>query len=192
VVPAPIQSVIIGREMQALDAEPPHRRYYLACVGRWRGAFVIESVDWRAFWAAPLRWWDRWSALSFFLWPARILGALRLETRVALTDAPNLVQHELRVSQWGVTLFASRETLALAENGADVALAGEQRMLPALWRARDLGEAQAQVDANATGASYRLVWLGVPMQQTTRLDDDGLDLVQRTAFSTVRVRLRRL
>jgi hypothetical protein len=172
-------------------ATPPNHAYFRANHGRWHSRFAFEIVDWHAFRRCPMSWLDRLRALSMVS-IAKLLGALELETSVDYhgEGAHDVVIHATRVSKLGMTCFRSVERLTLHANGRDLTLAGEQYLWPTLWRARDFG-GSGQVDETGTCAGYDFAFLGTRMRQSTRIEADGLRLLQETPWSRGLQYLRR-
>jgi len=167
-------------------AEAPNRAYYRACEGRWSAPLELTITDWRAFRTSGLGLADRWRILSMVM-AAHVVGPCRLETSVDATTgaARQEVVHTTRIAKWGLTLMRSTEWLTLDPNGRDVAMRGELRLVPALWRTRPMPAVPARVDETASRASYRFAWLGTEMRQEAARSPDGttVTLTQLTPFS---------
>jgi hypothetical protein len=69
---------------------------------------------------------------------------------------------------------------------------GPQRLWPLLWPARDFGDARGEINAAATGATYRIPWIGGEMVQRTSVVPEGLALSQESPWFHAAVTLRRV
>jgi hypothetical protein len=166
--------------------DAPNHAYYRACEGRWRAPLALAITDWHAFRTSGLSLADRWRILSMVI-AARVVGPFSLETSVDATTgaARHEVVHTTRIAKWGLTLMRSTEWLTLDPNGRDVAMRGEFRLVPTLWRPRPMPAVPARVDETASRASYRFAWLGTEMRQEAERSPDGttVTLIQLTPFS---------
>ncbi len=169
----------------------PHRAYYRACVGAWRGRFELTVTDERALRDAPLSLADR---MRFFMMrlAIRLFGAPGFATSVSL-EGESAVIHTTRIFQFGMPWFVSRERITLDPDGERGSITITDRLLPLFVPARVTGPFPVKVEADARHASYELVFLGCPMKQTGEIvDDDHVTLVQTTAFSRSVQRLARV
>lgn len=169
--------------------DAPHRTYFRACVGSWRGAFELEVTDEAALRDAPLSLADR-LRLAMLRLSARVAGPARFETTVRM-QSHDVVVHTTRVRALGMPGFLSREVLTLEPDGHRVSLTLTQRVFPLFWPAQTLGPLPATVDATATRAEYELRFLGCALRQRTERDGDLVVLSQETSWSRARVELRR-
>ncbi len=168
--------------------EGANRDYFERMTGRWAGTLAFSLHDRRALAEAPLTALDR-ARIRLMAATGPLLGAGTMRTSV--THEAGKVLHTTRVLQRGITVLSSEETIHLSGDGRSFTLRGEYRVFGSS-RARSFGEAGGEVDEDAEGARYRLDWLGCPLDQRTRIDGDGLRVVQRTSFSTSEVLLRRV
>lgn len=165
-----------------------HRRYFERMTGRWAGKLVFAVYDASALAAAPLSALDR-ARIRMMAASARWLAAGTMRTTVA--HERGSVLHTTRVVQKGITVFSSDERIVLFDDGRSFSLGGAYRLFGS-FGTRSFIDASGVVDEDAEGAHYRLDLFGSPLDQRTRVDDGGLRVVQRTAFSTAEVMLRRV
>ena len=165
--------------MSTPDATPagPALRYYGPLVGAWSGPFFFALRGDRA--AAPL-------LVRLFALFAR-LGA-RMATTLAPGSAPHSFRHTTRVRVLGVEVYRTEEQFVIDEGGARFEVEGTQGALLARSVAY---RCDGEVAADATGATYRLSFMGAPLVQRTQLMGGELELRQETAFSEGRVVLSR-
>jgi hypothetical protein len=170
-------------------SDAPALRYYRALVGAWRGRFSFEVTDPRALRSEPLA--VRLRVRSYAL-AQRLGGPDWMSTTLAAApEGPGAAfVHTTRVHRLGVTLFSGSERFALEEGGRTFAVTGTQRSWPALG-AGERYSGDGEIDAAATGATYRLRWLGAALLQTTAIVPEGLLLTQETRWSRAQVLLVR-
>jgi hypothetical protein len=175
-----------------MESNAPAYRYYRAMRGRWRGGYRLEITDWSGFRAAPMTSMDRLRLLLMHFLP-KLLGPFTLTTTV---DLPGLargeVRHTTRTTKWGTPLFRSEETLQLDDDGRSLTMRGPQRLWPLLWPPRNFGAARGEINAGATGATYRIPWIGGEMVQRTQVVPEGLALSQENPWFQAAVTLRRI
>lgn len=162
--------------------------YYRAMSDRWRCRLALRITDWRAFWAAPIRFTDRLRIVSM-AWVA-LLGAV-METSIEERAEDDFL-HRTRVSWLGITLYRAEEVLRLDPDGRRATMQTTARFWPLLWITRDLGAGTVEIDEQASGAHYVLPWFGSELRQRTRVVGRDLDIVQETDWSRGELRLRRL
>jgi hypothetical protein len=160
-------------------SEDAARRYYRSLVGRWSGIFSFTVTA-----PAILVGLGREARVTSLL--ARLASPTRMSTTLEASGDQFL--HTTCVSKWGATAFRTRERMILHGGGRTLRLAGEQRWR--LLRAVPY-EAEGEVDATGTHATYRIPWCGVPMVQRMAIVPGGLELSQETGWSRGFVLLRR-
>jgi len=172
-----------------MHTESLHHRYFRAKEGHWRGKVRFEITDSQQLWASPLRWLDKWSMRSIAL--ASRLTNLVLSTTVDYSGQGHRseVLHTTRMSNLGVTLFRSRETIQLDDDGHSFRMTGTQAFFPRLWKATEWA-AHGAVAQDHDGAVYHIPFFGVGMEQHTRMTLHGLDVIQTTPFSRASILLR--
>ena len=170
--------------------DSPHRRYFRAKEGRWRGPIRLDITDRRRFRASTLRVSDQWSMWAMAL-VSRHTSTLVLSTTVDFASRGNRneVVHTTRMSNLGVTLFRSRETILLGDDGRSFRMAGTQAFFPRLGKATEWA-AHGAVAADHDGAVYHIPFLGETIEQRTRMTPQGLEVVQTTPFSRATILLR--
>jgi hypothetical protein len=174
-----------------MTTDGPAHRYYRAMQGRWRGDYRLEITDFTAFQAAPMTRMDRIRLLLMHLLP-KLLGPFSLTTSVdVLRIESGEVLHTTRTTKWGTPLFRSEETLRLAQDGRTLTMRGPQRFAPLLWPLRDFGDAHGEINGAATGATYRIPWIGGEMVQRTSVVPAGLELSQDSPWFHATATLRR-
>lgn len=158
--------------------------------GHWRGKVRFEITDPKRLRASTLRRTDRWSVWAMAL-VSRRLSTLVLSTSVdyASRGHRNEVLHTTRTSNLGVTLYRSRETIVLGDDGRSFRMTGTQAFFPRLWRTTEWA-AHGTVAADHTGAVYHIPFFGETIEQQTRVTPEGLEVVQTTPFSRARILLR--
>ncbi|MFI5299796.1 MAG: hypothetical protein ACHREM_17045 [Polyangiales bacterium] len=170
----------------------PNHDYYRANHGRWRAAFHFRVTDWRALLASQLRVRDRLRVVALAILP-RLVGPLVLETTVdyASDGERGLVIHTTRFTKWGLVLYLGVERLTLDPNGRDVSIAREERFPPSrAWRPVP-GENRAEVDPSGLRAAYAFELFGAKLVQTGEIVEEGVRIVQTTAWSAADQVLRR-
>ena len=170
-----------------LSMSRPTLTYYRAMCDRWRGVLALRITDWRTFWGAGLAFADRFRIASMALLPGGATIATSVEER-----SEDEFLHTTRVSWLGITFYASEEILRLDPDGRRATIEITARLWPRLRALRELGIGSVEVDEQATGAGYRMPWLGVELRQQTRIAGRELDVVQETDWSRAKVRLRRI
>lgn len=123
----------------------------------------------------------------------RLLGPLRMETTLDYWSrgAAGTVTHTTRFSKWGLTVLSSTETLHLEVPGPDLGLDGELRAWPLRWRRFGFGEARVTIEPDALGARYIFEPMGLPVEQRTRVVEDGLEISQDAGWWRATGLLRR-
>lgn len=173
-----------------MHTDLPHLRYFRAKEGHWRGKVRFEITDRRRLRAGPVRRADRWAMRSMAL-VSRYLSRPVLSTTVDATSRAhrNEVLHTTRMSNFGVTLFRSTETIHLGDDGLGFRMTGAQGFFPRLGAATAWA-AHGAVAPDHDGAVYHIPFFGAPMEQRTRMTADGLEIVQTTPFSRATVLLK--
>ena len=173
-----------------MHADSPHHRYFRAKEGSWRGKVKFEVTDPRALRASSVRSLDKWSIWCTAV-VSRRLSTLVLSTTVdyASRGHQNEVLHTTRMSNLGVTLFRSTETILMDGDGCSFRMAGKQAFFPALWRTTEW-DARGTVATDHDGAVYHIPCFGVMMEQHTRMTPRGLEVTQTTPFSRASILLR--
>jgi hypothetical protein len=151
----------------------------------------MEITDRQRLRASTLGWIDRWSMWSMAL-VSRRLSTLVLSTTVDYVSRGDRseVLHTTRMSNLGVTLFRSRETIRLDADGRSFRMTGTQAFFPRLWKA-DEWTAHGAVAEDHDGAVYHIPFSGETIEQRTRMTPQGLEVVQATPFSRATIMLRR-
>jgi hypothetical protein len=169
--------------------DTPALRYYRALVGAWQGRFSFELTDRVALRAEPVA--VRLRVAGYAL-AQRLAGPDWMSTTLAPApeDGAGAFLHTTRVRRLGVTLFSGGERFALRDDGRSFAVAGTQRSWPTLG-AGERYSGDGEIDAAASGATYRLRWLGAPLLQRTAIVPEGLLLTQETRWSRAQVLLVR-
>ena len=157
--------------------DAPHHRYFRAKEGHWRGKIRFELTDPRGLRASSMPPADQWSLRCLSL--ASRLSALVLDTTVECRGYA--VLHTTRVTNLGVPVYRSAETILLEEDGRSFRVEGREGFFPFLRQADWIG--RGAVAADHDGAAYQLPCFGLAMEQTTRMTAAGLAVVQHTAFS---------
>lgn len=150
-----------------------HYTYFQACIGRWRCPVDMQITDVSALRRAM----GLFNMLGLWLmsvWPPW-LGRFYLETTVDMPHSAEVL-HTTVVRWLGLPLLSTKERLVLHENGVNFSLSGEGHSLMAPWY-RDLMEGQGSIDPSATKGSYRLIWMGSPLIQSTVRDGDQVTLI---------------
>ena len=160
-----------------------HHRYFRAKDGHWRGKIRFRLTDPRKLRVSSMPPADQWSLRCLGL--ASRLSALVLHTTVECRE--NDVLHTTRVTNLGVPVYRSAETILLEEDGRSFRVEGREGFFPFLRRADWSGRGAAAADHD--GAAYQLACFGLAMEQETRMTPAGLAVVQRTAFSRADVLL---
>lgn len=153
----------------------PAHRYYGALLGAWSGPYRVELTN-----AAALPVQAR-LALTVL---AR-LPAPRFSTTL-LHDGGRFA-HTTRVTSLGLPLLASREAIVPGGDGRSVRLEGVMGSL-VLRPYTAVGE----VDEDAAGASYRIPWSALVLEQRLTVTSEGLALEHRTPGSVARALLQRV
>jgi len=122
---------------------------------------------------------------------SRRLSTLILSTTVdyASQGHQNEVFHTTRMSNLGITLFRSQETILLDGDGHSFRMTGTQAFFPRLWKATEWA-AHGVVAADHDGAVYHIPFFGVSIEQHTRMTPHGLEVIQATPFSRASILLR--
>src|SRR5688572_16599680 len=173
-----------------MHTDSPHHRYFRAKEGHWRGKVRFEITDPQRLRASPLRLRDKWSMWSMAL--ISRLSPLVLSTTVdyARQGHQNEVLHTTRMSNLGITLFRSQETILFDDDGHSFRMTGRQAFFPRLWKATEWA-AHGAVAADHDGAVYHIPFFGVVMEQHTRMTLRGLEVIQTTPFSHASIMLQR-
>lgn len=158
--------------------------------GHWCGKLRFEISDPQRLRVSALRRLDRWSVWSMAL--VSRLSTLVLSTTVdyASRGHQNEVLHTTRTSNLGVTLFRSRETILLDDDGCSFRMTGTQAFFPRLWK-KTKWAAHGAVHANHDGAVYYIPFFGETIEQRTRVTPEGLEVIQTTPFSRAIILLKR-
>ena len=151
-------------------SDGPAHRYYASLVGAWSGRFDLQVTDREAMRSAPFP--ARASARL-----ASPLGGYSMSTTLAGTGRD--WHHTTRVEKFGLTLFTSDETIAIADDGRSFRITGVQHPLVG---PEERYEGPGEIDPSASGATYRITWAGAPLQQRTAILPEGLQLTQETAW----------
>jgi hypothetical protein len=123
----------------------------------------------------------------------RAVGAVRMATEVDATRATHgEVVHHTEVGKLGMVMYRSREVFLLHADGVGMDLVRVQRQWPRLGRPLPEDFGTASVTADGTGARYDWLWYDRRMEQLTRPVPGGLEVTQRSDWSTTHVVLRRL
>ncbi len=172
----------------AMYSEAPHHRYFRAKEGRWRGKIRFALTDARGLRASTLSLADKWSLRSLSL--ASHLSALVLTTTVDYAGRGHLneVLHTTRVSNFGLTVYRSAETIFLNDDGRSFRIEGREAFFTFLRRSEWVAEGAVATDHD--GAAYRIPCFGLTMEQETRMTPDGLEIRQQTAFSRATILLK--
>jgi hypothetical protein len=143
--------------------DAPHHRYFRAKEGRWRGKIRFELTDPRGLRGSSLSLRDRWSLRSLSL--ASRLSVLTLTTTVDYTGRGqrNEVLHTTRVSNLGVPVYRSEETIFLEDDGRTLRIEGREAFFPFLRSAGWVGGGAVATDHD--GAAYRIPCFGLTMGQ---------------------------
>lgn len=168
--------------------DAPHHRYFRAKEGHWWGNIRFKVTDPAGLKASSVRWADKWSFRSLSL--ASRLSGLVMRTTVDYASGidRNEVLHTTRVSNFGMPVYRSAETIFLGDDGRSFRVEGREGFFPFL-RWRDWG-ATGEVAGDHDGASYRIPVFGLTMDQVTRMTADGLEVTQRTAFTQASILLK--
>lgn len=171
-----------------MSPDAPHHRYFRAKEGRWRGRIRFELTDPRGLRASSLSFTEKWSFRSLSL--ASRLSALVLSTGVDYASGGdrNEVRHTTRVTNFGLPVYRSAETILLEGDGRRFRVEGREAFFPFLRRAAWSGS--GVVAADHDGASYRIPCFGLTMEQETRMTAGGLQVTQRTAFTRADILLK--
>jgi hypothetical protein len=160
-----------------------HHRYFRANDGHWRGKIRFRLTDPRGLRARSMPLADKWSLRCLSL--ASRLSALVLTTTVECRGHD--VLHTTRVTNLGVPVYRSAETILLEEDGRSFRVEGREAFFPSLRRADWSG--RGMVAADHDGAAYQIPCFGLAMEQETRVTPAELEVVQRTPFSRADVLL---
>jgi hypothetical protein len=163
-----------------------HHRYFMAKEGHWRGKIRFTITDREGLRASSVRWADKWSFRS--LSTASRLSGLVLSTTVDHRGDRNEVLHTTRVSNFGVPVYHSDETIFLDDDGRSFRVEGREAFFPFLRRTDWTGSGEVSTDHD--GALYRIPVFGLTMEQETRMTADGLQTTQRTAFTRADILLK--
>jgi hypothetical protein len=118
------------------------------------------------------------------------LSALILTTTVDYTSRGHQdeVLHTTKVSNFGVPVYRSTETIFLEDGGRRFRVEGRENFFPFLRPAA--WAATGAVAADHDGAAYRIPCFGLTMEQETRMTAGGLEVTQRTAFTRAAILLK--
>jgi hypothetical protein len=161
-----------------------HHRYFRAKDGHWRGRIRFRLTDPRGLRASSLSLADKWSLRCMSL--ASHLSALTLKTSVECRGDD--VLHTTRVTNLGVLIYRSAETIVLEDDGRSFRVEGREGFFPFLRGADWNG--QGAVADDHDGAVYQLPCFGLVMEQKTRMTAAGLETVQRTPFTRADILLK--
>ena len=173
--------------LEPAKVDGPALRYYRALAGEWRGRFSFELTDRAALQRAPPAVRLR---LGGFGLAQRWSGPDWMSTTLTESVDGGAFLHTTRVHRLGVTLFASNEWFAPGADGRTFRVTGTQRPWPSLGAGAPY-DGDGEVAADASGAVYRLPFLGAALVQRTTLVPEGLLLTQETRWSRARVLLVR-
>ena len=135
---------------------------------------------------------DRLRLVSMVLLP-HLIGRFLLETTVRPTTPGDWseVLHTTRVSKWGMTVMATKESFRLSDNGLDLTVDAELGLWPFLRRVGPF-QGTGSIDQSAASASYVFSpWFGTQMHQTAVATANTVELVQDTPWSHGVQRLQR-
>jgi len=176
--------------MPIMHTDSPHHRYFRAKEGHWTGKVRLEITDPRRLRSSTLGPLNRWSLWSMAL-VSRRLSTLVLSTTMdyAGQGHRNQVLHTTRTSNLGVTLYRSRETILLDDDGRSFRLAGTEAFFPRLGKMTEWA-AHGAVATDHDGATYHIPFFGEVLEQQTRMTPQGLEVTQVTPFSRASILLR--
>jgi|GEM_PF-1531262 len=166
--------------------DTPHHRYFLAKEGHWRGKIRFELTDRRGLRASSLRPADQWTLKTLSL--ASRLSGLVLRTTVDCRADPNKVLHTTCVTNWGIPVYRSAETIFLVKDGHTFRVEGRESFFP-FFRSADWA-ASGAVATDYDGATYTIPCFGLTMEQRTRMTAEGLVITQITEFSQAIILLK--
>jgi len=171
-----------------MSRDAPHHHYFRAKQGHWRGKIRFVLTDPRGLRASSVRWADKWSLRTLSV--ASRLSGLVLKTTVDYTSRGHLdeVLHTTRVTNLGMPVYRSAETIFLGGDGNGFRIEGRESFFPFL-RSADWA-AEGAVAADHDGAAYRIPCFGLTMEQVTRTSPEGLEITQRTAFTRATILLK--
>ena len=114
--------------------DTPQHRYFRAKEGHWAGKIRFGVTDLDGLKASSVRWADKWSFRSMSL--ASRLSGLVMRTTVDYASGGdrNEVLHTTRVSNFGVPVYRSAETIFLGDDGRNFRLGGREAFFPFLRR----------------------------------------------------------
>jgi hypothetical protein len=163
----------------AKQPDAPHHRYFMAKEGHWRGKIRFEITDRRGLRASSVRWADKWSFRSLSM--ASRLPGLVLNTTVDSASGADRgeVPHTTRVTNLGMPVRRSADTIFLVDGGRGFRVEGREAFFPFLRRTDWSGS--GEVATHRDGTSYRIKVFGLTMEQETRTTGDGLQTTRRTA-----------
>ncbi len=162
----------------------PAFRYYRSLLGAWQGRLAFELTDLRALRAESLNVALPVAGTALL---TRGLGPVQMSTTLEAA-ADGTFAHTTTVKMAGVTLFDSRETITVSDDGRTLRMDGSQRgrfQRPLVYTAR------GEVDEGATRATYAIPWFGVKLTQRTAIIAEGLAMEQETRWSRAKVLLTR-
>ena len=173
-----------------MPIDSPHHRYFRAKEGHWRGKVRLEITDPQRLRASTLNSLNRWSLWSMAL-VSRRLSTLVMSTTMdyASQGHRNQVIHTTQTSNLGVTLYRSRETILLDDDGQSFRMAGTEAFFPRLGKTTEWA-AHGAVATDYDGATYYIPFFGEVIEQQTRMTPQGLEVIQATPFSRANIFLR--
>lgn len=171
-----------------MPSEASHHRYFQAKEGHWRGRIRFVITDPGGLRASSVRWADKSSFCALSL--ASRLSGLVMRTTVDYAKGRdrNEVRHTTKVSNFVMPVYRSAESIYLGEDGLSFQVEGREAFFPFLRRRA--WAATGEVATDHGGAFYRIPVLGLAMEQETRMTADGLQVIQRTAFTRAEILLK--
>lgn len=161
--------------------ESPILGYYKPKEGHWSGRLRLEVTDPERLKTANFL--ARQSVTNL----ARISQSFSppmMTTSVNCSglSANNEVVHTTLLTNFGMPLYRSKERIRPELDGRSFRLVGHEQYFP-FWGKPSLWLANGAVETDYNGAVYYIPWLGVTMEQRTRMTEAGLEIVQTTPFS---------
>lgn len=173
-----------------MTANSPSHSYYRALEGQWRGRMHFKLTDLKRYWASRMRLSERLSVLGLSLvsiGPAKLFMSTTLA--FASDGDKNDVLHTTRVACMGITLYRSRERIRLSTDNRSFHLSGTQAFFPYLWRSAEWS-GTGTIAEDHQSAVYNFTFMGEPLEQSTLVTPDGLQILQVTPYSRAIVLLR--
>lgn len=171
-----------------MTGESPAQRYYRSLRGDWSGRLDFSITDRAALAAAELPARARLGWMFHGI-AARRWGAVLMVTSLQEVDAQQHL-HTTRITKGPIVLLSSEERISLETDGSSLTMRGEMQLWPSLGRPLRY-EAHGEISPDASGACYRIPFLGTELMQTTRVLNEGLSLLQQTPWSQAKAVLKR-